>query len=876
MAKKSVESAPLVEVNGKLLSCHSCELFLNCQSPFIREDGALEAPLYLIGDAPGEYEDNEARPFSPNGKQGHFLRSKLQAIGIPEELCRFGNAVLCRPEKKPTDKQIKACKANIDLGGSKVVLLLGAAALKSVLGLAKITKYRGSVIERDGRFIIPTYHPSHVLRDMTQEELFTDDLMVAKGLLDGKKPEHDLGVYKLCTSLSDSIAVLQRALIEPRACLDFETTGVKYWKEDFKVVTLNISFQARESFIIPIEHPETPFVWGTAGWSILCDLICKILARKDLELFGHYVGFDGTVAYFKFGARILAKITDTITTQHLIDPTPGKLGLDYLTLKYAREMGRYWDPLEDYKREHLTEAEQGSYDKIPLFTHLGEYGGCDVDAPFRAYPKQMEILKSKVNADFLLNEVALKLPQVAIDLHINGLKVDTKYLDILEGVGDRTEEERKKSLPYKMVESLEKIWSAPEIQDWELKNRPAPPPPGSRAKQKTKEFNPNSPDQLRDIIYNTYHIPVTKLTDTGKPACNKEILKPLAEAYPLIQECINFKWLKKMNSTYVSKIRDHLDKDDIAHYSYNYCGTVSGRWSSPIHTVPKGTLIRSAYISRFPEGRLVVADLSQIELRVLACNVMSGDKALRDGFFKGQDPHKITASIVFGVPLDDVTKSQRDCCKTLNFAILYGRGPASIAVDLTIAQKRLVTKQEAIAFQAKYFARMPQVKAFIDREKDFLRKHGFSRNPNGRVRYLPNINSWDRELIEEACRQGVNYVIQSAASDITLWALIQVNNFIKENGLMAKLCLTVHDSIAVDSPPEEIELCTNLLREVMTHPPYEWMDVPCAVDVKAMRNLGEEPEKKDGKPEEPPKELEVEIEEEDISETQVPESEQDH
>src|SRR6185503_6856387 len=252
------------------------------------------------------------------------------------------------------------------------------------------------------------------------------------------------------------------------------------------------------------------------------------------------------------------------------------------------------------------------------------------------------------------------------------------------------------------------------------------------------EFNINSPRQIGEVLFNRLKLPMVKKTRKTKDfSTSVEVLEELAQEYELPQKILEYRQFTKLKSTYVDALPELLDKNGRVHTDYQQTVAATGRLSStdpnlqniPIRT-PWGRLIRDAFVA--DEGKwLISADYSQIELRVMAH--LSGDETLIDSFMKNEDIHARTASEVFGVPMDKMTKDIRNRAKAINYGINYGQSPFGLSQLLNIEQK------EAKEFIERYFEKYPKVKAYLDNTLNFVQEHGYVATMFGRRRYVPEI-----------------------------------------------------------------------------------------------------------------------------------------
>ncbi len=327
-------------------------------------------------------------------------------------------------------------------------------------------------------------------------------------------------------------------------------------------------------------------------------------------------------------------------------------------------------------------------------------------------------------------------------------------------------------------------------------------------------FNINSPKQLGEILFDKMKLPGAKKTKTGYSTA-AEVLEKLAPDVPAIAKILEYRQLTKLKSTYADGLTSFIGPDGRIHGTFNQTITATGRISSTepnLQNIPVrmelGREIRKVFVPK--EGCVFVdADYSQIELRVLAH--MSGDKGLIEAYHQAQDIHRITASQVFHIPLEEVTSLQRRNAKAVNFGIVYGISAFGLSEDLSIS------RQEALEYIDRYFTTYPGVKQFLDNLVTHAREQGFVTTLYGRRRPVPELKSSNFMQRSFGERIAMNSPIQGTAADIMKIAMIRVDRRLRAEGLGARIILQVHDELLIETPEEEKETVCRLLREEMEH-----------------------------------------------------------
>jgi DNA polymerase-1 len=346
--------------------------------------------------------------------------------------------------------------------------------------------------------------------------------------------------------------------------------------------------------------------------------------------------------------------------------------------------------------------------------------------------------------------------------------------------------------------------------------------------QAGQRFNLNSPVQLREILFEKLKLPPKKKTKTGY-STDSEVLEALAELHPLPRTLLEYRQLSKIQSTYVEVLPKLVDPDTgRLHATFHQTVTATGRLSSsdpnlqnvPIRG-PLGRRIREAFVAGAPDGVLLSADYSQIELRILAH--LSGDSYLIEAFRQGQDIHRATAARIFDVPPEKVDDRLRSRAKVANYGIIYGMGANRLAVEMGL------TVPEARRFIEEYLARLPGVRDYLKRAVEEGRAKGFVTTLLGRRRYLPDLNSGDQRLRSQAERMAVNTPIQGSAADLIKKAMVTIHRELRRRGLEARLVLQIHDELLLELPAGEREEVGALVREAMEG--VARFSVPLVVDM---------------------------------------------
>jgi len=354
-------------------------------------------------------------------------------------------------------------------------------------------------------------------------------------------------------------------------------------------------------------------------------------------------------------------------------------------------------------------------------------------------------------------------------------------------------------------------------------------------KEAAVEFNLASPKQLGDVLFD--HLKLVdkpKKTKTGQYATGEEILSKLAPKHQIVKDILIWRGLVKLKNTYV----DALPKEVNAvtgriHTTYSQSVAATGRLSSnnpnlqniPIRT-KRGRLVRKAFVPRNENYTLVAADYSQIELRIIAA--LSEDEIMIESFNRGEDIHAATASKVFGVPLEEVTREQRGDAKAVNFGIIYGQGA------FTLAQQLNKSRAEAKELIDNYYKTFPKLRQYIANQVDLAREEGYVETILHRRRYLKNINSQNAIVRSADERNAVNAPIQGSAADIIKLAMIKIHHLLVDGDYKTKMLLQVHDELVFDMHKDEKDTLNTLITNEMEN--AFKLSVPLTIDLGEGQN----------------------------------------
>ena len=349
-------------------------------------------------------------------------------------------------------------------------------------------------------------------------------------------------------------------------------------------------------------------------------------------------------------------------------------------------------------------------------------------------------------------------------------------------------------------------------------------------------FNVNSPKQLQDILFNQLKLPTTGIKkNTSGYSTDEESLSILAASgFSIADELLEYRYLNKLLNTYIDRLPEYADTQQLVHTSLEQTIVTSGRLSSKdpnLQNIPVrsdyGQAIRECFIA--PVGcQLICADYSQIELRILAH--ISQDKNLIAAFNSGADIHLATASQIFHKPIEEITKDERRYAKSINFGLIYGKSVFGLAKELKIE------RAAAKLYIDNYFAQYPLVSNFMENIKKFAHRDGYVETIYGRKIYLANINSGNNILRQAEERLALNAPMQGSAADIIKIAMLNVNQWLAQENLQTKMILQVHDELIFQVPNNEVDIVIANLSRLMSEKTQ--LAVPLEIEVKAAANWG--------------------------------------
>lgn len=564
------------------------------------------------------------------------------------------------------------------------------------------------------------------------------------------------------TSKAQKILV-ENLLKQRTVCFDTETTSLN--ELEAELVGMSFSYKKGLAYYIPLSEKREKVLETL-------EIFRPFFEKEDILKVAHNLKFDYKVLN-QYGIEVKGAIFDTMIAHYLLNPD-GRHGMDYLSEVYLNYKPVSIETLIGKKGKN-----QGNFRDVEL-SAATQYAAEDADITFQLYELFAPQLK-KEKLENLFYKIEIPLMRVLAKMELAGISLDEKWL-------------AQESI------DLENDLKNLEAKIFELSE---------------EEFNMNSPKQLGEILFEKLKLdPKAKKTKTGQYATSEDILQKLSSKHEIIKHILEYRTYQKLKSTYVDALPSQIDEtDNRVHTNFSQTTAATGRLASvnpnlqniPIRTL-RGQQIRGAFVAG--EGKkLISADYSQIELRLIA--EISGEENMIKAFQNGEDIHASTASKLFKIPLDEVTKTQRSQAKTVNFGIIYGQGA------FALAEQTGLSRTEAKQLIDSYYETYPKLKEFMAEQVKKARELGYVETLLGRKRHLKDINSNNFVVRGHAERNAINAPIQGSAADIIKIAMIHIDEKISGQNLETKMLLQVHDELIFETPISEVETASKLIKTEM-------------------------------------------------------------
>jgi DNA polymerase-1 len=565
---------------------------------------------------------------------------------------------------------------------------------------------------------------------------------------------------------------LVRINMAPLVALDTETTSLDPMAAQLVGISLAVAGEhGNAACYIPLAH-RYPGVPEQLPFAATLERLKPWLQSEQHKKVGQHLKYDAHV-FANHGIRLAGIRHDTMLESYVLEAHRSH-NMDDLA---ERHLGRSTIRYEDVCGKGASAI---GFDEVAL-DRATEYAAEDAEVTLALHQAMWPRLE--------------KLPQLrnvyeAIEIPVS------KILLEMERIGVLIDRDRLAAQSVEIARRLAEL----EARAQELAGQP---------------FNLGSPKQVGEILFGVLKLPVAKKTASGAPSTDEEVLEKLAEDYPLPKVLLEHRGLAKLKSTYCDKLAASIDAaTGRVHTSYGQAIAVTGRLASsepnlqniPIRTA-EGRRIREAFIAP-PGSRIVSADYSQIELRIMAH--ISGDEGLLSAFAAGEDIHRATASEVFGVPLGEVSGEQRRYAKVINFGLIYGMSAYGLAANLGI------DKDVARSFIERYFTRYPGVARYMERTREQAKRQGYVETVFGRRLWLAEINSPNGPRRAAAERAAINAPMQGTAADLIKLAMIAVHGWLLRERLATRLIMQVHDELVFEVPQAELDVVRTQVPQLMS------------------------------------------------------------
>ncbi len=575
--------------------------------------------------------------------------------------------------------------------------------------------------------------------------------------------------YQTLTEEAEFARWLERLAAAQLFAFDLETTGLNYMQ--CEIVGLSFAVDAGEAAYVPLAH-DYPGAPAQLERATVLARLKPLLEDPERAKLGQNLKFDMSVLR-RYDVELRGIRFDTMLESYVLDSTATRHDMDSLALKYLGHKTILYEDVAGKGAKQLT------FNEVSVET-AAEYAAEDAEVTLRLHAALWPRVQAEGALRQVFEEIEMPLVPVLSRMECRGVLIDGPQLR-------------------RQGEELARGIAELEAQAWEAAG---------------ERFNLGSPKQLQAILFERLGLPVRSKTPKGQPSTAESVLQELATDYPLPRLILEHRALAKLKSTYTDKLPGLVDPvSGRVHTCYQQAVAATGRLSSSdpnLQNIPvrseAGRRIRQAFVAP-PGCRLLAADYSQIELRIMAH--LSGDEGLLRAFAAGEDIHRATAAEVFGVVPEAVSGEQRRSAKAINFGLIYGMSAFGLARQLGIG------RGEAQDYVDRYFARYPGVKAYMDATRAAARERGYVETVFGRRLYLPDIRAGNLQRRQYAERTAINAPMQGTAADIIKRAMVRLDARIRAEALPAHMVMQVHDELVLEVAEGALEAVGAIVHETM-------------------------------------------------------------
>jgi len=687
----------------------------------------------------------------------------------------------------PSIKKVlkKDCDISIDTGLYDWVVLVGADALKYFTKINSVTEYSGKKVEDK---FLPVINPAMLAfkpeARRTWDDSKTNIIAYINGEIEDVIIDESIAMGTQDTEVAKEWIRGALAHTGDYIALDSETSGL--YPRNGHMIGISMSYNGENGIYIDTDCFDEEIE------KMLHELFLKRRvifhnAKFDMAFFEYHFGFE------------FPNFEDTMLLHYLIDENPGGHGLKQLSLKFT-PYGDYEKPMYDwidqYKRSNGLNQSNFAWDMIP-FDIMKTYAAMDAVCTFLLYQKFKKI-KNNPKLKWVYDHILIPGCRFLMEAQDNGVPFDPQRLL------------KSQSLMQEDIDAaINQLYEVEAVREFE--------------KVQQKEFNPNSTVQLRSLLFDYIGLkPTGKKTGTGANSTDAEVLQELGDQHDVPRFILNIRQKSKIKNTYLDKIIPQLDRDHRLRTNFNLHGTTSGRLSSSgklnMQQLPRDNPIVKGCIRAKEGNKIVAMDLTTAEVYVAA--KLAEDEALMNVFRSGGNFHSSIAKTVFKLPCDvenvaELYGTQRQAAKAVTFGIMYGAGPSKISQQVTKDSGKYFSVSEAKEVIEDYFGSFHRLKKWIETNQKFIVQNGFVYSFFGRKRRLPNVLSEDAGIRSHSVRSGLNFLVQSAASDINLLGAIDTHRTVKAYGMKSRIFALVHDSILAEVPENEVEEYSEILKNAI-------------------------------------------------------------
>lgn len=691
----------------------------------------------------------------------------------------FDRYALC---SDPSTKKVlkKNVDININLDDYQYIILVGSESLKEFTKQTAITQYTGRLI--DGNFL-PLISPGMLSFNPNMRKVWDESVKSIENIIESGRGALDIkSMAQGITDLDEAKDYVQAAI----DCKEFDHIGL-----DSETAAL----YPRDGHMLGFSLCYEP----GHGAYVDCTIIDEELEEMMQELFNkkrvvfHNAKFD--VKFFEYHFNFKFNTFDDTMLMHYILDENSPHGLKYLAIRYT-EYGDYEQDLHEwmasYCKTHGVKKSDFCWDVIPFDT-MYPYAALDSVVTFELFIRFYTALNNNAKLMKVYKHLMIPACRFLCNVEQNGIPFNE---DRLRKSEVKMEEE--------ILQALDKLYLHPEIRQFELENK-------NNIKDGT--FNPNSVIQLRALMFDYLGLkPTGKKTAKGMPSTDAEVLKDLSLEHEVPGLILDIRQKGKMKNTYLSKIIPALDRDKRLRTNFNQHVTTSGRLSSSgklnAQQLPRDNPLIKGCIQATEGNSIVSMDLKTAEMYYAA--ILSGDRALIQKFVDGVNLHSSVAKDVFKLPcaeseVDTLYKRERTATKAINFGVIYGAMGWTISSSIYKDTGFVISPQECDEYIRDYFKAFSGLKKWLTDTQDFIAKNGFIYSHFGRKRRLVDVASGNQAQRSHAIRSGLNFVIQSVASDVNVLGGMEMDQWINANKFPAKIFALVHDSVLAEVRDDCVE-----------------------------------------------------------------------